>query len=426
MSNFEHIFRERTQTEQPFEGRAASWEKLNRQLDAFDAGAAHRPRIGTGRALRLWKLAAAASIAGAAWLGWQNYQANLENEVLKNRLDAVITEAAKPAPVIPEQVATETQPGFSENSQPSLSEKNQPASTETKPVAEAVREWATNRKSGATSGSRDGFAEKSYAKRNSVGFEKSKSNDPVFSRKEILPPVNSAATEIFKNIYGGSNSAGDAVAAAGQAAEIARLTALADSLRSVIALENRLDSVAEFPKIDLKPAPAVASQEARKVSFESKPTESLTRVARRPGRFKVGVQAVASQDLTNIDNKSWAKGQGVTAEFFLKKGVSAVAMADWGTYSFEATKTPKHIKEPGPKENPNHNAGTDHHFEIKKICGVQRVQHYSLGANYALPVALAVRPVVRLGHVWSHFSPISTNFRYEDKPDGGPGGGQAR
>ncbi len=415
MENFDDLFRQKINEEQPFDGREKSWAQLDKQLGAFDAGQVVQPQTGF-RAHRLWQFAAAASVIGMGWLGWENHQLGNENARLNSGLSAEIIKPQTSAPPVLE----ETQTAFSEKNQPGEVEnlgqsKNWDKKTES-PSGENFVENST--------GNKARIEPKIQQKSEPAQFQKNNKRQSIISKDSQISSDDFEKNQAIENING-ATIVSKIAEMAHSTAEIARLTALADSLRAIVLMENKLDSASVFEKIDPKTAGPIASQTERKISIDAKPIASMIRPVARPSRFKLGVQAVASQDLKNVDKKSWERGQGLAAEFYLKKGVSIAATADWGTYSFESEKAPRHV---GPIDtmdfDPGGHGGHGHHFELKKVSGLQREQNFSLGLNYALPVRFAVRPVVRVGHSWLHRSPISANFRFEDKPDqGGPGPG---
>lgn len=425
MENFDDFFKEKLNSEQPFGGRAESWAKLDKQLGAFDAGQLTQPPTGL-RALRFWQVAAAASVVGMIWLGWENVRLQRLNSGLKTEILAQKTPEdleQKTIQVAPTQsVLGENQPTNLDQKEVEHLPKNQPGAAENLTGKKVFGEKKNGQQMPAFSEKTTENEDRLFQKNKNLSFQKNQKNQPIVFEKnnETMNDFDKKAFQ--ENNNGASNFAANA--------EIARLTALADSLRAIVLLENQLDSVAVFDKIEPKNAPPVATQTERKTTVES-PTAPLVRPVHRPTRFRIGVQAVASQDLKNMDKKSWAKGQGLSAEIALKKGLSVAATADWSTYSFESEKTPHHIRPVDTTGFNDHHGGGNNgpggghkpNYELKKVEGTQRQQNFSVGLNYALPVDFVVRPVFRVGHNWTHRSQIVTSSRFEDKPDqGGPGG----
>lgn len=415
MSDFDKFLGDKLNEETPFPRREKNWDALSKRLDAFDTGLK-----GSGhRHLKYWKIAAMGAVAVASWLAWETYTARAENAALREQVAALqqplpateLPESSFPEPATPQKNKPELTPAETAEDLPQAD----PAQLET-----PIRSTRT-----AAKASPKPAPQKDAAKAGNL-----------LSKLDLKPLKSTVYPE--KTTPADSNNTPVSDRITPTSPDIARLNLLVDSLRNVLAEQTQAKAASQTPADALVQSSFPDSaQTAAPDSAVAKPAETLVAVAEplkkdtvsalppppasiqpvhKPLRFRVGIQALFGAPAPRDAGISLLTGQGFAAEFAVLRRLWLTASADWVKYDIC---TDQYL----PKFHyPHHPPHGQPHFELAKVEGTQRQQHYGIGIRYALPVKFWARPSVSIAHNWVRQASSVLSFKFEDKdPNPGPG-----
>ena len=167
------------------------------------------------------------------------------------------------------------------------------------------------------------------------------------------------------------------------------------------------------------------------ISTQAEIAQVIKPVVSKSKRFSIGTQTVVGLVQPRQKGVSALRGQGITVEAKLLRGLFVQASLDWMRYE---------VCTPGffPKFHPHHDSlpeppdggwggggggggGPQHDSKLVRVESTPRQQHLGLGIKYELPVKFWAKPSLKLSHQWVHGSSTSITYKFEKDDPGGPG-----
>jgi hypothetical protein len=378
MQDFDDHFAERLDEEASFSGRSKNWKHLSKRLDAFEAGMAQSP----GSALQWWKAAALLAIAVAGVLLWKTIESRQENRQLRTEI-AILQQTKQARPPLNIPVPSNPTAAPSQAGAAIIYPEKKPEQTSSHPATARVSAVATRSASATTP----------------AGRFNSDTTKTALAEGSPLPGL-ATAPEI-------------------------PLPAPTDAVSGPLAVETSADSGTPAITTDsatVKKAELPADSMARLVqNAPTRPVQSA------PSRFSIGVRATLGMVMPSQPGVTALRGQGLHAEARIIPSLWAMVAFDWlhhevATNEFAPRFHPRHDTIPRPPVPPGGGGGPHTGPKLILVESAPRQQQLSLGLRYELPVALWLKPSLRLSHTWVRVAPTLVTYKFEDNNPGGPGG----
>ncbi|MFN0015720.1 MAG: hypothetical protein ACKVU2_14345 [Saprospiraceae bacterium] len=413
MSDFDKFFAERLNEDSEFPLREKNWKALSRRLDVAGVGA-----LATAVAvLKYWKLASLGVALVSGLLIWNVVSLQRENKKLREQLEQRQINM-QPAAVMPgDLVPSDHQPGGVPNlssdgakavvpttepariswSKPSgkanqISQKNNPASLRSPSAAPAVGTPVAEQLSKQTPAAEmtdhpsglSAIPSKSAAAETEVAVGSVKTESEPGADRSADVPINPVTESVI-------------------------------SPEKTPAPTALVDPLPQIPPI-LLPNAASKPQAPVMAPF------SITRPYReKAGRFRLGVQGLFASANPTPEGISALTGAGFLAEYSPVRNFWASVSADWLSYDVKTTEylPPSFFHAPQPKVVKPPPGG--HQHPLLEVTGHQRMQLYTVGLRYVLPLRFWLRPSVQVGYAWARKSPEVYSYVFEEDQHGGPG-----
>ncbi len=389
MSDFDKIFAEKLDEEGRFPRKAKNWRTLSSRLDAFESGL-----HGSSRRLRIWQAAAAVTLVAASVLFGQVISMRHENAGLREQVAELqkiqprqeTTEIAGSNETKTPQTGLAT--GAKETGQNNTSEKD---SFSNNPGQASGHSGVPNTLHGqhgqyAPAGQK-GALQTGNDSRQQIAYDKLNTPEQIAGQSATEP---SGIAIQDKNPSGGSP----------------------DSLQIPDVIPAM--APARLLAVELLPVKSRLAPEKIHMPLVSVPQPTIKPVRQQTSHFRAGIQAVAAIPQTERKGISTPIGSGISAEYAILPNLSIAASADWLHYEINTDSILPRFNLPDHPSSP----GNPHH-DLVGLEGYQRIQQYSLGLNYTVPVRFWAQPTLRIAHTWARMSPSSFILAFEEHPHGG-------
>ena len=412
MSDFDKFIAEKLEEEGDFPHRDRNWRQMAQRLHAFEIGGSGRPS-----AWHYWPAAAAVavSLTVAGWLLWKMQTVQQENVALKQEIAALRQSLppVTPATTLPEKSLlspTIAEKSIDHSQRRLPNDHIMPAVLSEKSKAEQLHYSPAK---SATSTQR-ALPEKKVE--NKKQFDQL-NNQPIATTTTKLDAIKSAdlidhasdtLAKLTNNKVQESTLTTEAPLSfvAADSLQLASSVTPQDSSKTTIAAQS--PNAVAVPLVTLPDSVATASV-----------PPPIIQPARRPSRFRVGIEAVAGKFLEKEPGISSILGSGITASYSPLRFLRLTASADWLHFDVNTSSyVPQcHVPQHAP---PMH---MHPHDQLVQVESQQRQQHFALGLAYTLPVHGWLHPSVRVAHTWVHIAPGLVSFKFEEEPGPGPGHG---
>ncbi len=381
MNNFDDFFEKELNEEQQFPNSGANWGKLSQQLQSHDL-VLHA----VARKVLVWKIAAAAALVGTIASTALLYQTRKENRQLEQTIAQYQQLEKVPAsPLAQIPTAPDTLSHAAPNAHQDVASNQIPvrahASKSADNAAKSLKTPALTPSGGTSTSS-----------------ESKKTVSELAANQEI------------------ANQTAELLAARNQ---IAQLQEEVDRLQKALT-EAEANSVRPAFMATLAPLPAYDRKKTQKpdrqpgvVAYQPKQIQPF----RASDRWRAGVQTQLGYVTPRAAGVSVLKGGGFNVAYSPVRNWWLTASADWLHFDIQTDTVIKRLRLPDPPMmNPNH-----HYDQLEEISSIQRQQQYAIGVRYVVPLRARLRPTLRVAHVWTHVSPSTVTFRFQDtNHPGGP------